>query len=146
MWEHGQMLGKLFNKMPSQDVVSWTAILGGCAMHGHDKDVLKHFKWMCGEGVQPDEMTFVTFLLSACSHAGSVDEGMRCYASTITVYMISAKLEHYSCMVDLLDCASNLQEAENTVMECPVNQMWLHGWLCSVLAEFMVMWRWQNVL
>ncbi len=140
------MLGKLFNKMPSQDVVSWTAILGGCAMHGHDKDVLKHFKWMCGEGVQPDEMTFVTFLLSACSHAGSVDEGMRCYASTITVYMISAKLEHYSCMVDLLDCASNLQEAENTVMECPVNQMWLHGWLCSVLAEFMVMWRWQNVL
>jgi len=71
---------------------------------------------------------------------------MRCYASTITVYMISAKLEYYSCMVDLLDCASNLQEAENTIMECPVNQMWLHGWLCSVLAEFMVMWRWQNVL
>jgi len=24
--------------------------------------------------------------------------------------------------------------------------MWLHGWLYLVLAEFMVMWRWQNVL
>jgi hypothetical protein len=24
--------------------------------------------------------------------------------------------------------------------------MWLHEWLYLVLAEFMVMWRWQNVL
>jgi hypothetical protein len=24
--------------------------------------------------------------------------------------------------------------------------MWLHGWLYLVLAEFMVMWTWQNVL
>jgi pentatricopeptide repeat protein len=34
----------VFNKMPSQDVVTWTAILGGCAMHGHGKDALKHFE------------------------------------------------------------------------------------------------------
>ncbi len=34
------MVGELFKKMPSQNVVSWTAILGGCAMHGHGKDVL----------------------------------------------------------------------------------------------------------
>jgi hypothetical protein len=26
------------------------------------------------------------------------------------------------------------------------NQMWLHGWLCSALAELMVMWRWENML
>jgi hypothetical protein len=30
--------------------------------------------------------------------------------------------------------------------KCPANRMWLHGWLCLALAEFMVMWRWQNVL
>ncbi len=30
--------------------------------------------------------------------------------------------------------------------QCPVNHMWLHGWLCTELAEFMVMWRWQNAL
>ncbi len=27
-----------------------------------------------------------------------------------------------------------------------VSQMWLCGWFCFVLAESMVMWRWQNVL
>jgi len=69
-----------FNKMPSQDVVTWTAILGGCAMHGHGKDALKHFEQMCDKGLQPDDITFVC-LLSACSHAGLMDEGMHCYAS-----------------------------------------------------------------
>ncbi len=29
---------------------------------------------------------------------------------------------------------------------CPVNHILLHAWLCSVLAEFMEMWRCENVL
>jgi hypothetical protein len=33
---------RVFKKMPSRDVVSWNAILGGCAMHGHGKEALKH--------------------------------------------------------------------------------------------------------
>ncbi len=50
---------KVFNKMPSQNVVSWNAILGGCVMHGHGKEALKHFDRMHEEGVQPDDITFV---------------------------------------------------------------------------------------
>jgi pentatricopeptide repeat protein len=34
----------VFNKMPSQDVITWNAILGGCAMHGHGKEALEHFE------------------------------------------------------------------------------------------------------
>ncbi|CAM6061129.1 unnamed protein product [Sphagnum tenellum] len=109
---------KVFNKMRSRDVVTWTAILGGCAMHGHGKDALQHFERMCEEGVEPNDVTFVC-LLSACSHAGLVDEGMHCYTSMITDYMISAKLEHYTCMVDLLGRAGHLQEAENMIMAMP---------------------------
>jgi pentatricopeptide repeat protein len=73
---------------------------------------------MCEEGVEPNDVTFVC-LLSACSHAGLVDEGMHCYTSMITDYMISAKLEHYTCMVDLLGRAGHLQEAENMIMAMP---------------------------
>ncbi len=71
---------------------------------------------------------------------------MRLYASIIRDYTILAKLEHYTCMANLLGCAGHLQEAENMLKQCPVNQMWLHGRLCLALAEFMVIWRWQNVL
>jgi pentatricopeptide repeat protein len=109
---------RVFNRMPSRDVVTWNAILGGCAMHGHGKEALKHFERMCEEGVQPDDITFVCLLL-ACSCAGLVDEGMRCYASMSTVYRISAKLEHYICMIDLLGRAGHLQEAENMIKAMP---------------------------
>jgi pentatricopeptide repeat protein len=78
----------------------------------------KHFEQMCEEGVQPDDITFIC-LLSACSHAGLVDEGMRCYASMSTVYLISAKLEHYTCMIDLLGLAGHLQKAENMTKAMP---------------------------
>jgi pentatricopeptide repeat protein len=37
---------RVFNKMPSQNVVTWNAILGGCAMHGCGKEALKHFEQM----------------------------------------------------------------------------------------------------
>jgi pentatricopeptide repeat protein len=106
---------KVFHKMPSRDVVTWNAILGGCAMNGHGVEAMKHFEQMCKEDVQPDDITFFC-LLSACSLAGLVDEGMHLYASMISDYVIPAKLEHYSCMVDLLGCAGHLQEAENMVM------------------------------
>ncbi|CAK9225565.1 unnamed protein product [Sphagnum troendelagicum] len=109
---------RVFRKMPSRDVVTWTVILGGCAMHGHGKEALKLFEQMCKEGVQPDDVTFVC-LLSACSHAGLVDEGMRCFVSMSTVYGIPTQLEHYTCMVDLLGRAGHLQKAENMVMAMP---------------------------
>jgi pentatricopeptide repeat protein len=108
----------VFNKMPSHDVISWNAVLGGCAMHGHGNEALKLFEQICEEGVKPDDITFVC-LLSACSHAGLVDEGMCCYASMITVYMISPKSEHYSCMVDLLGRAGKLHKTENMIKVMP---------------------------
>ncbi|CAK9856558.1 unnamed protein product [Sphagnum jensenii] len=108
----------LFNTMPSHDVVSWNALLGGFAMHGQGKEALVHFERMCEEGVHPDDITFVC-LLSACSHAGFVDEGLRFNALMTTVYRIPAKLEHYTCMVDLLGRAGHLQEAENMIQGMP---------------------------
>jgi len=58
-------------------VVSWNAIFGECAMHGHGKEALKQFDLMRDEGVQLDDVTSVC-LLSVCSHAGLVDDGMYC--------------------------------------------------------------------
>ncbi|KAH9571029.1 hypothetical protein CY35_02G072600 [Sphagnum magellanicum] len=109
---------KVFNKMPSRDVVTWNAMIGGYAIYGHGKEALKQFEQMREEGVQPDDTTFVC-LLSACSHSGLVDEGLRFYSSMSTVYMISANLQHYTCMVDLLGRAGRLHEAENMVLAMP---------------------------
>jgi pentatricopeptide repeat protein len=76
-------------------VVFWNAILGACAVHGHGKEALHISEQTCEEGIQPNDSS----LLSICRQAGLVDEGMRCYASMITDYMISTNLKHYSCVV-----------------------------------------------
>jgi len=44
-----------------------------------------------------------------------VDEGIHCYASMNTVYMISEKLEKCTWMVDLLGSAGHLHKAKNMI-------------------------------
>jgi len=104
----------VFNRMPAHDVVSWTAMLGGYAMHGHAEEALGHFERMCEEGVDINNFTFVS-LLSACSHAGLVDEGLHYFQSMGLVYCTSATVQHYACVVDLLARAGCLEEAEDLI-------------------------------
>ncbi|CAM6077419.1 unnamed protein product [Sphagnum tenellum] len=117
---------RVFDMMPLRDVVSWNALLSGFAMHGHGKEALGHFEQMCEAGVEIDGVTFVC-LLSACSHAGLVYEGL-CYFDSISlVYGIPAAVEHYTCMVDLLGHAGHLQAAEDMIktMSCePSAAVW----------------------
>ncbi len=35
---------RVFNKMPIHDMVSWTTVLGGYAMHGQGKETLRHIE------------------------------------------------------------------------------------------------------
>ncbi len=62
-----------------------------------------------------------------------MNEGMRLYASMIKNYMIPAKLEHYTCMVDLHARAGHLQEAENMVMGMPCKPQ-VHAWMALLRA------------
>jgi pentatricopeptide repeat protein len=109
---------RVFNKMPFEMWSLGMPYLEDVPCMGMVGKLLKHFEWMCEEGVQPDDITFIC-LLSACSHAGLVDEGMQLCASMIRHYMIPAKLEQYTCMVDLLGHVGCLQEAENMIMAMP---------------------------
>ncbi len=99
---------------------------------------------MCEEGVQPDDITFAC-LLSACSHASLVDESMHCYASKITDYMISTKLEHYTCLINL-GHLGHLQEADNIIKAMryrPNVTVWmvlLRLWGTVEMGKYVVKW------
>jgi hypothetical protein len=64
----------------------------------------------------------------------------------ITEYSISAKLEHYTAWLTFLAMLAIYRRQRMGSRQCPVNQMWLYGRLYSVLADFIIMWRWENVL
>ncbi len=105
---------RVFNRMPSRDVVTWTAMLNGFSMHGHGGEAIAHFEQMCEECIDINNITFVC-LLSACSHAGLVYEGLCYFDSMNLVYRICPTVEHYTCMVDILGRAGYLHEAEDMI-------------------------------
>ncbi|KAJ7558187.1 hypothetical protein O6H91_04G027500 [Diphasiastrum complanatum] len=109
---------KVFNNMTIRSVISWSAMLGGYAMHGLGIKALHLFHMMCQEGEEMDTTTFIC-LLSACSHAGLLDEGQYYFESMISVYAIPSTVIHCSCMVDLLGRSGYVDEAENLVKRMP---------------------------
>jgi pentatricopeptide repeat protein len=109
---------RVFNKMPTHDVVPSNAMLGGFAMHAHGQEALAHFEWMCEEGVDINDATFVC-LLSTCNHASLVYEGLSYFDSMGSVYSISTTVEHYACIVDLLGRSGHLQEALDLIQTMP---------------------------
>ncbi|KAI3905256.1 hypothetical protein MKW92_029072 [Papaver armeniacum] len=91
----------IFDKMDSPDMVSWTAMIMGYALHGHANEALLLFHKMKMESVRPNYVAFVA-ALTACSHGGLVDEARMLFNSMIEDYGISPGLEHYAAVADLL--------------------------------------------
>eukprot|EP01018_Ginkgo_biloba_P023373 Gb_39406 [translate_table: standard] len=110
---------QLFNKMSKRNVVSWNAMIMGYGMHGYGEDALALFSHMQQTGMMPDHVTFIG-VLSACSHAGLVDEGFHYFDCMSQDYCITPKVEHYACMVDLLGRAGHLNEAHGFIKKMPL--------------------------
>ncbi|KAM0852926.1 hypothetical protein ACQ4PT_051435 [Festuca glaucescens] len=100
----------LFNLMHEKDLHSWTTIISGLASHGHGKEAVALFFSMREVGVLPDSTTFVV-VLSACSHAGLVDEGVCIFSSMENDYKVTPDIKHYGCIVDLFSRAGLLSRA-----------------------------------
>ncbi|KAH9532183.1 hypothetical protein CY35_19G076700 [Sphagnum magellanicum] len=84
---------RVFNEMPSHNVISWTAMLQGFAMHGYGKEALEHFEQMCENSIEVNDVTFIC-LLSACSHAGLVDEAVGYFDSMGSQHMCNPQTIH----------------------------------------------------
>ncbi|KAL6329855.1 hypothetical protein AAG906_037955 [Vitis piasezkii] len=100
-----------------RDVSSWNVLISGYGVHGHGKEALELFSRMQVEGVEPNDITF-TSILSACSHAGLIDEGRKCFAD-MTKLSVRPEMKHYACMVDMLGRAGFLNEAFRLIKKIP---------------------------
>ncbi|XP_057956163.1 pentatricopeptide repeat-containing protein At1g08070, chloroplastic-like [Malania oleifera] len=109
----------IFNKMLDRDVVAWNAMIMGFSMNGQSKSALEFFYRMRKEAVDPNDVTILG-VLCACTHAGLVDEGQKCFDSMPHELGLTPKLEHYGCMVDLLGRAGLLNEAYELIQTMPL--------------------------
>lgn len=110
---------KLFQSSLHKDLVMFTAMIGGFAMHGMGEEALRVFSQMLELGVKPDNV-IITAVLSACSHAGLVNEGLKIFYTIEEVYGVKPTMEQYACVVDLLGRDGRIDDAFSFVSKMPI--------------------------
>ncbi|WOL05234.1 hypothetical protein Cni_G13961 [Canna indica] len=109
----------LFESMPTKDLITYCSLMQGYSIHGAGEKAVKLFCRMLKEELVPDHVSF-TVLLTACSHAGLVEEGKKYFELMKNAYSIVPSADHYACMVDLLGRAGRLAEADDLIKSMPV--------------------------
>ncbi|KAJ7250553.1 hypothetical protein O6H91_19G018800 [Diphasiastrum complanatum] len=108
----------LFDGMPHRDTVSWNALIAAYSQHGEGAFARKLFGQMQWEGTNPNQVSLVS-ILSACSHAGLMEEGFHYFCAINVDHGIVPLMDHYACMVDLLGRSGRLNDACTFVMSMP---------------------------
>ncbi|XP_057953122.1 pentatricopeptide repeat-containing protein At5g59600 [Malania oleifera] len=110
---------KLFYEMCRRNTATWNSMIFGYANHGYCNEAVELFHHMEQGEEKPDHLTF-TAVLTACSHAGMVELGQILFHSMQDKYRIKPRLEHYTCMVDLLGRAGRLAGAYDLIKAMPI--------------------------
>nr|UPT49482.1 pentatricopeptide repeat protein AaPPR619 [Agave angustifolia] len=110
----------VFDRVGNGDVVLWNAMIGGLAMHGDSQRALDLFRRMKEKqpAVVPNKSTYIA-VLSACRHAGMVDEGIEIFDS-MKRHGVEPHREHYGCLADLMGRAGRVREAEEVLLAMPM--------------------------
>lgn len=104
-----QTAQRVFDGMRGKTVVSWSTMIAAHGTHGQINAAISLFTNMIQSGIKPNEVTFMN-ILSACRHAGSVEEG-KLYFNSMRHYDIVPNAEHFASIVDLLSRAGDINGA-----------------------------------
>ncbi|KAJ8770430.1 hypothetical protein K2173_015044 [Erythroxylum novogranatense] len=97
-----------------KDLVSWNGMMAAYAHHGCGSEAIELFQKMQSLGIKPNDVSYVA-LLTACSHAGLLQEGLKYFNELMRDRSIQLREDHYACLVDLCGRAGRLKEAYNLI-------------------------------
>ncbi|XAR58430.1 hypothetical protein NMG60_11013815 [Bertholletia excelsa] len=112
----------VFTKLgPNKDVMAWSAMISGLAMHGCSKECLDLFSEMTDHEmkVKPNAVTFLG-VLCGCVHGGLVSVGESYFNRMSSEFGITPLIQHYGCLVDLYGRAGLIDKAWETVKSMPM--------------------------
>ncbi|KAK9221703.1 hypothetical protein WN944_010132 [Citrus x changshan-huyou] len=110
---------KAFLECEYSDVVLWSSMIAAYGFHGKGEEAINLFEQMEQKEFEANDVTFVS-LLYACSHCGLKEKGMEFFDLMVKKYGLKPRLEHYTCVVDLLGRCGCLDEAEALIRNMPV--------------------------
>ncbi|KAJ7519088.1 hypothetical protein O6H91_20G022200 [Diphasiastrum complanatum] len=99
----------VLDKLPGKSVVSWNAIIAGCAKYGLGSQALHYFNKMQEEGIQPNSSTFVS-ILKACAGVAALGEGKAIHDQIITSGLES-DVHVMNTVIDMYAKCGNIEKA-----------------------------------
>ncbi|RLN07266.1 hypothetical protein C2845_PM11G29240 [Panicum miliaceum] len=108
----------VFDAMDGKNAWAYSAMVSGLALHGDGRKALLVFNAMVREGHAPDAAVYVG-VLNACSRAGLLEDGLRCFDRMRLEHKVAPNAQHYACMVDLMARAGRLGDARALIGSMP---------------------------
>ena len=136
----------IFENMAERSVVTWNVVIVGLGTHGYGLEAITLFHRMVAERAPMDDLS-VLAVLTTCTHAGLVSEGLGIFHRMKKDLGIDPKVEHYGALVDLLARAGCLDQARHTIETMPMEptpELWgsllaaCRSHRCVELAELSV--------
>ncbi|KAK6923896.1 Pentatricopeptide repeat [Dillenia turbinata] len=124
---------RIFDQSSKRNRVLWTSIITGYALSGRGLKSVEFFERLLKEEwFTPDHICF-TSILTACNHAGFLDEGEIYFEKMSRDYGLVPELDQYGCMIDLYARRGKLKKAKELMEEMPYepNYVMLSSFLSS---------------
>ncbi|XVF60743.1 hypothetical protein PTKIN_Ptkin08bG0072700 [Pterospermum kingtungense] len=112
---------QVFRTCPKEGLSCWNAMILGLATNGCEQEAIQLFRELESWSLKPDYVSFIG-VLTACNHAGMVDNAKSYFSLMTERYKIKPGIKHYSCMVGVLGNAGLLEEAEQLITNMPINE------------------------
>lgn len=109
---------KVFDQLPAKNIFAWNTMIAALGMNGCAREALAVLRTMELRNVKPNGVTIVS-VLSACSHGGLIQDGLSYFQKMLEDPSIQPSSEHYSCMVDMLGRAGDLEGALDVIKKMP---------------------------
>ncbi|KAL6960544.1 hypothetical protein U1Q18_038307 [Sarracenia purpurea var. burkii] len=118
---------RVFESVNCRDIFIWSSMVAGYGIHGQGEKALNLLDQMVqNPPIRPNIITFLS-ILSACSHAGLVEEGIKLFDRMVHEYHLTPDSRHYGILVDLLGRGGELDKAVSIIDQMPV-QPCPHVW------------------
>lgn len=138
---------KVFNALPTCDVVTWNLIIGGCVKSGLFVEAIGMLKEMLVTKIEPDGFTFAS-VVTACSKLGALNHG-----KWVHDVMMAKKIElNYilsSALVDMYSRCGRIEMAKSifdaaerndvSIWNSMINGLAMHGHAADAVSLFSAM-------
>lgn len=111
----------VFDRMPKRRAITCSILIAGYVQQGSEEVALELFKEILQEGIQPDEVTYIS-ILKACSSISALNQGRKIHA-----HLIESGLEWDICvgnaLIDMYVKCESLQEADAMFHRLPMQDV-----------------------